>query len=79
MEVRLGASVERGTTAGEGDSALVADDDVVENLDAEDLACLAEAAGDALVAAGRFGIPGRVVVGDDDGQSLGPRTLKAGT
>ncbi len=66
VEVRDRTAVDECAAAGEGDPALVADDEVVENLDAEDLARLAESAGDALIITGRFGIAGRVVVRDDD-------------
>lgn len=44
----------------------MSDDDVVQDLNAENLAGLAEPAGDVLVIARRFGVPGRMVVGDDD-------------
>lgn len=43
------------------------DDDVVENIDVKEVAGVTEAAGDALVVAGGFGVPGGVVVGDHDG------------
>lgn len=43
------------------------DDDVVEDFYVEDLSCLTEAPGDALIVAGGLGVTGGVVVGDDDG------------
>jgi len=44
----------------------VADDDVVEHLDAEKLADAADALGDEFIVARGFGIAGGMVVGDDD-------------
>jgi hypothetical protein len=61
------AAVEEGPPAREGFPAVGADDEVGEDFDAEDGARLPEAAGDAFVVAGGFGVVGGVVVGDDDG------------
>jgi hypothetical protein len=67
VEVGNCTSLDENTAPGKRHPALVADNDVVENIDIEDFAGLAESAGDAFVVAGRFGVSGGVVVGDDDG------------
>jgi len=67
VEVRDSTSLDEGAASSQRHPALVADNDVVEDTDVEDIAGLAEAAGDALVVAGRFSVSGGVVVRDDDG------------
>lgn len=62
-----GVLVEAEAAFFEGDELLVADDDVVEDLDVEEFAGGDELAGDMNVFGGGGGVAGGVVVGDDDG------------
>ena len=55
----------------EGYEAVVADDDVVEELDAEELAALVKALGDAAVFRAGRGVAAGMVVGDDDSGGAG--------
>src|SRR5438093_1444596 len=55
----------------EGDEAVVAEDDVVEELNAEESAALVEAEGDAAVFGAGAGVAAGVVVDDDDGGGAG--------
>lgn len=67
LPLEIGLAVEEDATPGERGPAMVSDDHVVEDFDAEQVARLGKPAGDLLVVAGGFSVSGGVVVGDHDG------------
>ena len=58
------------TVIGERPVAAIADHDVIEDSDAEEIAGLFEAARERAVLRGRLRISGRVVVDEDDGRGV---------
>ena len=65
---------------GEGAEAAVADDDVIEDADTDELADLFEAFGDGPIFGGRLGVTGGVVVDEHDrcGEDRGLEYFRAG-